>query len=219
MKKSKGIIWGVVLILIGIVLGGNALDLFHVDVFFDGWWTLFIIVPCIFGLVSDRDKTGSLVGLVVGILLLLSCQNIIDFDVIWKLIVPIIIVGIGLSLILKNTTDKKEAKAISCDDEVYATFSAQKVNVENEFKGTNLNAIFGGIELDLSKAKIKNDVVINTTAVFGGIDIKVPEDVNVKVKSTCIFGGVDDDDRKVEGEKKKTIYINATCIFGGVDIK
>ncbi len=29
---------------------------------FDGWWTLFIIVPCAIGLITDRDKTGSIIG-------------------------------------------------------------------------------------------------------------------------------------------------------------
>ena len=220
MKRSKSIIWGLVLVIIGIILGGNALELFHVDVFFDGWWTLFIIIPSLFGIASDKEKTGSCITLVIGILLLLACQDLIDFDVIWKLLVPIIIVGIGLSMIFKNSFDKKIEKVRKSDDEVFATFSGQDIKVTDEFKGTNVNAIFGGVSLDLRKAKIKDDCVINATAIFGGVDILVDEDVKVVVKSTSIFGGVGDDERKVTpSDKAKTIYVNATCIFGGVDIK
>ncbi len=220
MKKSKSIMWGVILIIVGIILGGNALELFNIDVFFDGWWTLFIIIPSLFGLVNNREKTGSLIALVIGVLLLLSCQNIIDFDIIWKLIVPIIIVGIGLSMILKNSFNGDVVKDDTCKEEVFATFSGQDIKVKDEFKGTTLNAIFGGIKLDLRNAKIKKDVTINTISVFGGIDLYVPEGVNVKVSSTSIFGGVDGKklDTKTD-EKGHTIYINATCIFGGVDIK
>ena len=56
------------------------------------------------------------------------------------------------------------------------------------------------------------------SSIFGGIDIIVPKDVNIKVTSTSIFGGVEN---KVKNNttNKKTIYINATCLFGGVDIK
>ena len=68
MERGKSLIWGLVLVIVGIILGGNALDLFHVDVFFDGWWTLFIIVPSLFGIASEKDKTASCITLVVGVL-------------------------------------------------------------------------------------------------------------------------------------------------------
>ena len=80
--------------------------------------------------------------------------------------------------------------------------------------------MFGEVKCDLTKAIIKDDVVINCTSVFGGIDICIPDDVKVKIKSTAIFGGVDEKKKKqVEDSKAHTIYINATCLFGGVDIK
>ena len=72
--------------------------------------------------------------------------------------------------------------------------AVEKINAasfdKEEFKGKNLDAIFGGIDLDLRGAKITSDVVINASAVFGGIDIIVPENVKVKIKSNAIFGGV-----------------------------
>ena len=219
MKKGKNIVWGLILIAVGVILAGNALNLFNVNVFFKGWWTLFIIIPSLFGIVSEREKTGSIIALIIGVLLLLSCQKVIDFDVVWKLIVPVIIIGIGLSLIFKNSISKDFVKVEKNSEEVFATFSGQDVKVSDEFKGTSLNAIFGGIKLDLRDAKIKNDVVITTTSIFGGIEIIVPEGVNVKVASTSIFGGVDGKKLKENSEKGKTILVNSVCIFGGVEIK
>ena len=73
--------------------------------------------------------------------------------------------------------------------------------------------------MDLREAKIKEDVVINTSSIFGGIDIYVPNNVKVKVKSTSIFGGVDNKKVKNNNDKDYVIYINANCLFGGVDIK
>ena len=55
MMKIGNILWGIVLIGLGIVLGINALSIAYIDIFFDGWWTLFIIIPCFIGLFSDRD--------------------------------------------------------------------------------------------------------------------------------------------------------------------
>ena len=225
MKRSKDIIWGLVLVALGIIWGGNALDLFKVDVFFDGWWTLFIIIPSLVGLFSNSDKKGSLICLLIGVGLLLTCNDIVDFDILYKLLVPTIIVIIGLSLIFKNVFDKRfnaEIAKISeknnVSDEYCATFAAQDIKLGNEeFKGTKINAIFGGIKLDLRDAIINEDIVITTSSIFGGIDIIVPKNVKVSVKSNSIFGGVDNKVNNKEGEV--TIYINATCLFGGVDVK
>lgn len=54
MKKLNGIVWGIVLVAAGILLGLNAFGITDIDIFFDGWWTLFIIVPCAVGLITDR---------------------------------------------------------------------------------------------------------------------------------------------------------------------
>ena len=225
MKTFKGIILGLLLIVLGIILGGNALGLFDIDIFFDGWWTLFIIIPCLISIFTDDDKKGSIIGLIIGILLLLACQKIIEFEIIWKLLLPIIIIVIGLSLIFKNTLTKdtseriKELNNNTKHNGLLALFSEQNIKVEDEYNGDNITAIFGSATIDLRKAIIKNDIVINTTSVFGGIDIIVPDNVIIKVQSSLIFGDVDNKAETKEKKNSKTIYINSTCVFGGVDIK
>ena len=59
MKRVTKILWGVVLIAAGVIFALNALDITDIDVFFDGWWTLFIIVPCTVGIFTEREKTGN----------------------------------------------------------------------------------------------------------------------------------------------------------------
>lgn len=226
MNNIKNILWGIILVIIGVIIGLNTIGITDIDIFFDGWWTLVIIVPCFIGLFTNKDKTGNIIGLLVGVILLLGMQNIIDFNLIWKLLLPSIIVIIGLSLIFKNTFNSKinnEIKKLNNkntkDNEYCATFSGQRIDFPNEeFKGATLNSVFGSITCDLREAKIKEDVVINASSVFGGIDIIVPDDVNIKIKSNSIFGGVNNKKKNNE-EKKYTIYVNASCLFGGVDIK
>ncbi len=226
MNNIKNILWGIILVIIGVIIGLNTIGITDIDIFFDGWWTLVIIVPCFIGLFTNKDKTGNIIGLLVGVILLLGMQNIIDFNLIWKLLLPSIIVIIGLSLIFKNTFNSKinnEIKKLNNkntkDNEYCATFSGQRIDFPNEeFKGATLNSVFGSISCDLREAKIKEDVVINASSVFGGIDIIVPDDVNIKIKSNSIFGGVNNKKKNNE-DKKYTIYVNASCLFGGVDIK
>ena len=106
MKKFRGVLWGLVLITIGVIFSLKALNIADIDIFFEGWWTLFIIVPSIIGLLSDDDKTGPLIGLIVGVLLFLSVRDIIDIEILWKLLVPTVLIIIGLSLIFKNMFNK-----------------------------------------------------------------------------------------------------------------
>ena len=82
MKNLNKIIWGLLFIFIGIVVLLNSLGVMTINLFFDGWWTLFIIVPSVIGLINDDDKTGNIIGLIIGILLLLSARDILDWGLI-----------------------------------------------------------------------------------------------------------------------------------------
>lgn len=227
MKRTSNVIWGIVLIAAGGIFVLNALGITDVDVFFDGWWTLFIIVPCAVSLFTSHDKTGSLIGILIGAALLLACQGLFDFEIIWKLAVPIIVVLIGISLIFKGARGNESVKLLNEMNEkgvplkqCCATFSGQNVDYTNEvFDGAELTAVFGGVKCDLRNAVIEKDAVINVCCIFGGVDILVPENVNIKTNSTSIFGGISDNKHKNNADNAVTLFINGTCIFGGADIK
>ena len=225
MNKISNLLWGFVFIIIGVIFGLNALEITDINIFFDGWWTLFIIVPCFIGLFKKEDKSSNLIGIIIGLCLLLGCQDIIEFAIIWKLMIPAILVMIGLSFIFKDTLNSKvnkEIKKLNKNEtkEYCACFSGQKIDfTKEEFTGCSLSAVFGGIECDLKKSIIKEDTVINASSIFGGITIYVPEDINVKISSTSIFGGVSDKRKNKTTDAKNTIYINVTSMFGGVEIK
>lgn len=226
MKHTTKILWGVVLVAVGVIIGLNALDIADIELFFDGWWTLFIIVPCGIGLFGKESKTGNLIGLLIGVVLLLACNDIINFGLVWKLLLPVIIIIIGLRLIFKDMFNKgaREAaqkfKESGTEGKQYcATFSGVDADYTNRvFDGAELTAIFGGVKCDLRNAIIDSDVVINVCSVFGGIDIFLPDNVNVQVSSTSIFGGISNA-KRVPVEGGHTVYINGTCIFGGTDVK
>jgi len=227
MKSISNILWGIVLIVIGSIFGLNALEITDINIFFDGWWTLFIIIPCFIDLFSDNDRTGNLIGLVIGIALLLCCQGLIDFILVFKLIIPIALVIVGLSLIFRDALKsklKEEIKKLNRRHpntrEYCSTFGEQTVDLSNEeFNGCELTAVFGQVKCDLRDATIENNCVVNVSAIFGGITIYTPENVNIKIVTTPIFGGVSDGRKVKTKDAKVTVYVNATCVFGGVEIK
>ena len=229
MKQARPIIWGVAIVALGVIFGGNAIGLFNFNVFFDGWWTLFIIVPGVVSLITEREKLSSLGFISAGVLMLLASQNVITWDVTWKSILAVFLILIGLSIIFKSIfhskNDKEVAKKVKdaendkTMDSQTAVFSGNERTYNGEpFNGSNVVAVFGGAELDLRNAKFTKDTVIKAFCLFGGIDIKVPEDVQIIARSGFIFGGISDE-RKGEAEKGKyTIYLDATGGFGGVEI-
>ncbi len=227
MKKISNVLWGVVLIAVGALIALNAFEVTNIDIFFDGWWTLFLIVPCFIGLFTEHDRTGNIIGLLIGVFLLLCCQGLMSFGLLWKLAIPVVIIIIGLKLIFNGVWNNKSGRIIQemkADGKElkngYAAFSGTNMNFDGEvFEGAELTAVFGGVKCDLTRAVIERDCVINASAIFGGIDILVPDGVNVTVRSTSLFGGVSDKRRQKSNENTVTVYVNATCIFGGVDIK
>lgn len=63
MNNFSKILWGIVFIVVGLIIGLNAFDILSVNLFFDGWWTLIIIIPCLIGLFNNEEenKTGNLI--------------------------------------------------------------------------------------------------------------------------------------------------------------
>ena len=222
MKKVSNILWGIVLIVLGVIFGLNAVGITDINVFFDGWWTLIIIIPSLISLIQGNNKLWSTIWLAIGIVLLLCARDLLSFELISKLIVPVVLVLIGLSLIFKNSFNKKTQENIKkeVESDYTSTFASQNVRYENkEFNGANVDAIFGSVGLDLKNAIISSDQVINASSIFGGIEITAPENVNIKTKSTPIFGGIDNKTKRTFNESLPTIYVNGFCMFGGVVIK
>ena len=217
MKNLTDVIWGIVFIAIAVIFALYFLDIWTFPLF-DCWWTLFIIVPSLIALTKKEGRAGGLFGLILGVLLLLSSNDIIDFSSIWKIVIVVILLAIGLKLIFSRgnmpelAEDNKEVTAIFSENNVY-------YNENQEFKDCSSKAIFGGVDLDLRDAKISSDGKINVISIFGGTDIHVPRNVNLEIDSTGIFGGVKNYTSNNKSDNEFTIYINAIAIFGGVDIK
>jgi predicted membrane protein len=184
-------------------------------------------------MIQNGFRTGSTVGFIIGIMLL--AQYYVDFNFnLWKLIVPAILILIGLQIMFQNVFHKTpkyfeqnvnfngnqgQTYTGGAKSDYSAIFASNRVNVTDTFIGTSLNAVFGGIVLDLRNAQIPGDVTINAQAIFGGIDIYVPAGVKVKVSNVPVFGGVSNKTMQSNDPSAPTIYLNSTCMFGGIDIK
>jgi predicted membrane protein len=218
-KKIKDIIIGVVLVIVGIIFLGNELDFWKIELLFDGWWTLIIIIPSALGLFQHGSKLSSALGLLIGMLLLLASRGKISWSEVGRIFLPSMLVLIGLSVIFKKNFKLGKIKNKDDITSYIAIFSGSEDTVSGEeFTGANITAIFGGVELNLKNAIINQDIVINCTTVFGGIDLALPDNVKVKTSGVPIFGGIENKRESTKEDKVPTVYINYISAFAGIDL-
>lgn len=204
MKKTMGIVLGALLIAVGALAILDVCDIVPFDVSFDGWWTVFIIVPAIESILTSRDKTGGFIFLTIGVYLLLAARDIIEYELFWKLIIPVIIVIVGIKLIVKTITGEKN----------------ETRKEEKDGDSMNVGAVFGGTKCNLTDVDFEKMHKVNLFCIFGGAELIVPEDVRVNVNTFSLFGGINDK-RVPRNEVLKTreLTVNGLCLFGGADIK
>ena len=95
----------------------------------------------------------------------------------------------------------------------------------NNFKGGTVSGIFGGVELDFRSADIEGEeAVLYVEAIFGGLEVIVPERWIVIYEGQSMFAGYNDETRpplpEVPGAPpKKRLILRGQAIFGGITVK
>ncbi|WP_133016088.1 hypothetical protein [Clostridium cuniculi] len=126
----------------------------------------------------------------------------------------------------KNTEcdEYSKSKSYKYDSTQYPRYTAilgggNYKNSTEDLKGLVAEAILGGLEIDLREAKITEDIVLELTAVLGGIDVFIPDNVRVEIISGVpILGGFEHKiNRNVTSGPK--VRIKYTAVLGGIEIK
>lgn len=223
-RRIGNILWGVFWLALGILLLGKAFGIWEIDIFFPGWWTLFIIVPSVIGIVKNGFGWFSTICFVLGMLMLMSYQipEVIPRSLVWKLILPTILVVLGINVIVRgifiSTKEAIDRENKTRKPQYAAIFSGTGEHFIGPFFGCTADAVFGGMRLDLTGAQIDRDVVIHITSLFGGVSVLLPPNVTAKVSSVGLFGGTENKHRS-EGDGTATVYVSSLCMFGGANIR
>jgi hypothetical protein len=173
---------------------------------------------------SSKVMGGLMIGL--GILLGLAEFGVIPYTVreLW----PLGIIALGLLLLWQSLGPRREIDASGagfCMPPVsnnISIFGGGERRISTpDFAHAELVAIFGGYKLDLRKATMKGtSAVIDATAVFGGIEIVVPDTWNVIVRGVGIFGGYGDESHHPPASQPAPeLIVQGVAIFGGVVTK
>jgi hypothetical protein len=81
-------------------------------------------------------------------------------------------------------------------------------------------AVMGGVTLDLRDARFGTDeVTIQAYAMMGGVEIIVPDDLDVRVDGFGLMGGFDDTAAGVGDGTGPPVRVTGVAFWGGVDVK
>lgn len=227
MKQSFKVILGLALITAGVLWILSILGVLNFEFSTKGWWALFVIIPCLFGLFSDKDKVGPCIGIGVGVLLLLAARDVISWQMMWQIGLALLVIGFGVQMLLFKTCKHTEAcdvETVSRDGKdirrIETSFGKQILSFAGEkFEGADVQASFGGLTLDLKGAIIEDESFIDLNVGFSGVSIIVPEGLAVKIAVSSGFGGVSDNRRTKVETGKPLLVITGKVGFGGVEIR
>ncbi len=221
MKKESlsRIIWGIGILVLGVGFLLDALTVIEFDSVAATWWPLLLVIGGVGAFISNpRHYILPLGFILVGVLVQLNNLEVIDVNV-GSLVWPIIVIGVGLSLLLKQGFGRPQETSGKKTDLFAALGGVDTKVTAIDYQGGKAAAILGGISLDLRKATVKGTATLDLLTVMGGVELKVPENWHINVSGTPILGGWENKTAKPEGKNAPILNVNATCVMGGVEIK
>ncbi|PKM52027.1 MAG: hypothetical protein CVV02_03290 [Firmicutes bacterium HGW-Firmicutes-7] len=220
-KPSKRIFLGIIIILVGLAILLNTLGILDENLL-KTYWPLLLVFFGFYSLL-DRSTRNSLgiIAILLGIFYQLKTLGWFFTGVnIWELLWPTLIIVIGLWFVFPKT---KQSFNLNTLNNTVIFSGANIINTSQDFRGGEVTAIFGGIDIDLRNSIILTDepVVIDAFTAFGGITFKVPDDWRVEMKGLPLLGGWDNkrSPNKVLSPSAKVVTIKCFIICGGIEIK
>jgi predicted membrane protein len=224
-----GLIPGAIILAVGIIFLLDGLGYVRARHFLQ-FWPMILIFVGISKLARRDARIWGLIVLLFGVFLQLSELGIGHFT--WSQFWPLLLIAGGAMAMWSAIQARRATPPMpegtldprnTLDENAIFGGVEKRLN-SREFRGGRLQAIFGGIELDLRDAEmIETEAVIHANAVFGGIELRVPETWFVAARGQGVFGGFSDSTRyspPSDPEKlKKTLIVLGTALFGGVEIR
>ncbi|MBI2416708.1 MAG: hypothetical protein HYV28_02195 [Ignavibacteriales bacterium] len=179
-------------------------------------WPSLLIVIGVVNLINSRNNTFGIILIVIGgIFLLKRVFPGIYFNN--EIIVPMVLIGLGSLLIFRRKGNKDRL------DEVAIFGGGERYVQSDNFVGGNILAVFGGMEIDLTECKLgPGENVLDIVAIFGGCEIRVPQDWKIVIDVVPIFGGFSQKFRRdpnLVQDPTKVLKIKGVVIFGGGELK
>ena len=232
-NPAHGIVFSFAVIALGVLF---LLDNMGIVSFHDvaRYWPVILIALGVVRLVDSHGTASLVFGALlagVGSLLLLDNLGIFYFE--WRLFWPVVLIGVGVLMLLRTHHRQQEWREWRQHAEtpdapptpgtinLWAMFSGGERRIDaKDFRGGSIGAMFGGFEIDLRGATMAGpEATIDVSAMFGGVDIQIPETWVADVKGSALFGGfVDETVPPPPGQPAPRLIVTGYAMFGGITV-
>jgi len=215
-------LFGVIVIIVGVLFTLDNLELIDASEYLR-YWPAGLVAVGLLKLWHARTGQGVAGGffmVAVGSWMLL--EQIVAIQIRLHDVWPLFFVFIGGYMVWKGLWGARSVRQSESADRVggLAILSAVvRSNTSQAFDGGELTAILGGCEIDLRKASINGEAVMDLFAFWGGIEIRVPEDWTVDSRVTPLMGGFEDKTHQANSLPTKRLVLRGFAIMGGIVIK
>lgn len=212
---------GIVFVILGLVFLLRNIELLPLPSVFFSWKALLIVIGIV-GISLGRKE--GFVPLMIGALFIFIYDILglyyFGFRDLW----PLIFIVVGIALLLRHRRTRANSDPGNPGIDELALFSGvEKKVTSNQFKGGNVTAMFGGIDIDLSQTNLSDESNnIDLFTMFGGCEFKVPQDWTINVSQLTVVFGAFEDKRLIDKSKtdpNKVLFIRGLILFGGGEIK
>lgn len=167
-------------------------------------------------------RFGGTIFLLIGGWLLLRNLGVIPYHSLFQFW-PVLVLLIGLRLVWSAMTRHSQRGPETESTSQLSAFallgSSEHKSNSDDFRGGEATSLLGGCKLDLRQAKIKGEAVIDTFAIWGGIEIFVPRDWTIVLMGSPILGSYEDKTQQADQPSGQRLVIKGMVIMGGVEIK
>ncbi len=228
-RGTSGLFWGALLVLGGIALLLDHMGIISVDRLWR-FWPLLLVCAGIPNVMRREHRIWGILLITGGVLLQLNELGVAHFR--WNDIWPILLIAAGLMLMWGAIEARRRPSSPTGGGDPRTTLNESAIfgGIERrvtsqDFQGGLINAVFGGVEIDLTDANMQADeATLEINAIFAGVELRLPETWQVAFRGTPIFGGVSDKTRvsrtvDLSDPRRKVLILTGAVIFGSVEIK
>lgn len=99
-------------------------------------------------------------------------------------------------------------------------FASHKVTLtSNNFRGGDVNAVFGDLEINLANAEIETMAIMDVNVVFGNLSLILPAHWQVNLSSSRVMGSIKDKRAETFVKSNKVLFLEVNAVFADVEIK
>ena len=218
----SNIVFGLVLVAIGMIFLLHNLD-FH---YFDRFWNFWPVALLAIGLAkafSGRADERTFGWIMTFLGLIFLARFTFGWDVHMRQVWPGILIIVGISIVMRAIQGPKPPREASDTSSVLheraLVGGIARKNASQSFQGGELSAVMGGCEVDLREARMAGpQAVIDCFAMWGGIVVQIPPDWAVDPQVSVFAAGFTDQS-KPPVQPTGRLVIRGTAVMAGIEIK